>query len=88
MRVSHFLQLALPRATNILNKYPPQIPLKHITKNMDIEIEQNGNYDKPKKLKNFISIKSLLILIYSIFFSNGQISGALLVRIYFLHSGK
>ncbi|KAK4726286.1 hypothetical protein R3W88_031203 [Solanum pinnatisectum] len=53
-----------------------------------MEIEQEGNYDKPKKLKNFMSIKSLLILIYSIFFSIGQISGAMLVRIYFLHGGK
>lgn len=53
-----------------------------------MEIEQEGNYNKPKKLKNFISIKSLLILINCIFISVGQISGVLLVRIYFLHGGK
>ncbi|XP_049386576.1 purine permease 1-like, partial [Solanum stenotomum] len=55
---------------------------------MDMEIEQEGNYNKPKKLKNFMSIKTLLILIYCIFLSVGQISGVLLVRIYYLHGGK
>ncbi|MCD7460184.1 hypothetical protein HAX54_043033 [Datura stramonium] len=54
---------------------------------MDMEIEQEGNY-KPKKLKNFKSIKSLLVLINCIFISVGQISGVLLVRIYYLHGGK
>ncbi|KAL3321991.1 hypothetical protein AABB24_039557 [Solanum stoloniferum] len=53
-----------------------------------MEIEQEGNYNKPKKLKNFMSIKTLLILIYCIFLSVGQISGVLLVRIYYLHGGK
>ncbi|TMW84612.1 hypothetical protein EJD97_024831 [Solanum chilense] len=55
---------------------------------MDMEIEQEGNNNKPKKLKNFMSIKTLLILIYCIFLSVGQISGVLLVRIYYLHGGK
>lgn len=54
---------------------------------MDVEIEQEGIY-KPKKLKNFMSIKSLLVLINCIFISVGQISGVLLVRIYYLHGGK
>ncbi|KAK4726285.1 hypothetical protein R3W88_031202 [Solanum pinnatisectum] len=55
---------------------------------MDMEIEQESNYNKPKKLKNFMSIKTLLILIYCIFLSVGQISGVLLVRIYYLHGGN
>lgn len=50
--------------------------------------EKEGNYDKPKKLKNFMSIKTLLIFINFIFISVGQISGVLLVRIYYLHGGK
>lgn len=54
---------------------------------MDVEIEQEGIY-KPKKLNNFMSIKSLLVLINCIFISVGQISGVLLVRIYYLHGGK
>ncbi|XP_059287025.1 purine permease 1-like [Lycium ferocissimum] len=54
---------------------------------MDIQREQGANY-KPKKLKNFMSIKSLLVLINCILISVGQISGVLLVRTYFLHGGK
>ncbi|KAJ8539456.1 hypothetical protein K7X08_013708 [Anisodus acutangulus] len=52
-----------------------------------MEIKQEANY-KPTKLKKFMSIKSLLVLINSIFIAVGQISGVLLVRIYFLHGGK
>ncbi|PHT32378.1 hypothetical protein CQW23_28715 [Capsicum baccatum] len=54
---------------------------------MEMEIEQEGNY-KPNKLKNFMSIKTLLVLINLIFISVGQLSGVLLVRIYYLHGGK
>lgn len=53
-----------------------------------MKIEQEGNYNKPKKLKNFMSFRSLLILINCIFILVGQISGVLLVRIYYIHGGK
>ncbi|OIT34416.1 purine permease 1 [Nicotiana attenuata] len=55
---------------------------------MDIQREQEGKKCKPRKLKNFMSIKTLLVVINSIFMAVGQIAGVMLVRIYFLHGGK
>lgn len=54
----------------------------------EVQREQEGKNCKPRKLKNFMSIKTLLVFINCIFMAVGQIAGVMLVRIYFLHGGK